>query len=153
VQTINAEVEDIVKTIWSTLVGLPIELDGEELQPDASTMTSIVHIDGAWHGAVMLQCPMTLATLLAAAMFQGESEASLEDIGDALGELTNMVAGNIKALLPEPCAISLPTIARGSNYAVNVVGTRAVARSRFTCGGETIVVAVVQRSTDVESVT
>lgn len=138
-------------TIWATLVGLPIEIGGAELRPDESTVTSIVHIDGAWHGAVLLQCPMSLAALLAKEMFRGDGEASLEEVGDALGELSNVVAGNIKALLPEPCAISLPTIARGSNYAISVIGTRPVTTSRFTCGGGTIVVALVQRSTDVGS--
>lgn len=148
-QTINAEIEAIVKTIWSTLVDLPIDAGAGELRTDASTMTGIVHIDGAWHGAVLLQCPMGLAGILASAMFQGDCPPTVEEIGDALGELTNVVAGNIKALLPEPCKISVPTIARGSNYAISVVGTQPVTTLHFTCSDSSIVVALVQRSSDV----
>jgi chemotaxis protein CheX len=150
VPTFNAEIEDIVRTIWSTLVDIPIDVGGQALPTDESTVTSIVHIDGAWHGAVLLQCPMTLAKLMTNAMFQAEGEPTIEEVGDALGELTNMVAGNVKALLPETCAISLPTVALGTNYEINVVGTEPVAVVPFTCDDNPMVVTLVQRAGDSE---
>ena len=67
----------------------------------------------------------------------------------ALGELTNMVAGNVKALLPAPSAISLPTVAFGKQYEISVVGTRRVANVSFTSKSYPLVVSVVQRSGDV----
>ncbi len=148
-RTFNSEIDDIVTTVWSTLLELPIEAGGAELGPDESTVTGIVHIDGAWHGAVVLQCPLALGEQMASAMFRSDAGPTAEDVGDALGELTNVVAGNIKALLPEPCAISLPTIARGSHYAVNVVGTEPVVTARFTCNDLPVVVAFVQRASDI----
>ena len=83
-------------------------------------------------------------------MFQGDGTPSLDEIGDALGELTNMVAGNIKALLPESCSISLPTVAQGLSYEINVVGTSAVATVPFTCIDDPLVVTLVQRAGDAE---
>lgn len=149
--TFNTEIEDIVKTIWSTLVDIPVDAGGGPLPTDESTVTSIVHIDGAWHGAVLLQCPIGLAALMTIAMLQGDGEPSIDEIGDALGELTNMIAGNIKALLPESCAISLPTVALGTNYEISVVGTEAVATVPFTCNDHPLVVTLVQRSGDTET--
>ena len=35
------------------------------------------------------------------------------DIADALGELANIIGGNVKSLLPEPCALSLPHVLVG----------------------------------------
>jgi chemotaxis protein CheX len=146
----NAEVEDIVKMIWSTLVDAPIEAGGEGGQSDDSTVTGIVNIDGAWHGAIFVRCPLALASLLTAAMFQGDEEPDLDDVCDALGELTNMVAGNVKALLPQPSVISLPTVAFGSNYEIGVMGTRIVATVPFVSASHPLVVSVVQRAEDVE---
>ena len=97
---IDADIKDIARTIWATLFELPLE-DGDaaQLGPE-STVTSCVHIDGAWHGAVVLQCPLTLARTLTAAMFQADAAPELDEVHDALGELANMVGGNVKALLP-----------------------------------------------------
>ena len=35
---------------------------------------------------------------------------SLEDVQDALGEVANVVGGNLKALLPEGSTLSLPVV-------------------------------------------
>ncbi len=38
-------------------------------------------------------------------------EVSDAEIGDALGEMANIVGGNVKALMPEPSVLSLPQVA------------------------------------------
>jgi chemotaxis protein CheX len=146
----HTDVEEVVKSIWSTLVDVPLEPGGGTGGSEESMVTGIVNIDGAWRGAVFVQCPLALASLLTAAMFQGDEAPTLDDVRDALGELTNMVAGNVKALLPEPSSISLPTVAFGSNYQISVVGTRVVATVPFTSDSDLLIVSVVQRSGDVE---
>jgi chemotaxis protein CheX len=108
-------------------------------------MTGAVHIDGAWEGAVMLQCPQDLANRLTSVLFKAEDTPSSDDVRDAMGELTNMLAGNVKALLPEPSRISLPTVAFGADYELSVVGTRAVATVSFTCEGSPLTVTLLER--------
>jgi chemotaxis protein CheX len=147
----DAEIEDIVKAIWSTLVDVPIQPGGGAGPSDDSTVTGIVNIDGAWRGAVLVRCPLALASLVTAAMFQGDEDPTLEEVRDALGELANMVAGNIKALLPGPSAISLPTVAFGSQYEISVVGTGTLATVPFMSESHPLVVSVVQRSGDVRA--
>jgi chemotaxis protein CheX len=144
--TIGADIEGITRTIWATLFDLPLELgDTAELGPESS-VTSCVHIDGEWHGALVLRCPMALAQTLTAQMFQAESAPELDDVRDALGELANMLGGNVKALLPAPSQISLPAVAVGSDYELSVVGTTEVASVSFTCDGHPLIVALLQRS-------
>jgi len=145
----ESDIEDIMTTIWSTLVDVPIEPGGEGGASDDSTVTGIVHIEGAWRGAVLVRCPLALAALVTTSMFQCDEEPTVDEIRDALGELTNMVAGNVKALLPAPSAISLPTVAFGKQYEISVVGTRRVANVSFTSKSYPLVVSVVQRSGDV----
>jgi CheY-specific phosphatase CheX len=143
---IDADITEITRTIWATLFELPLE-DGDTapLGPE-STVTSCIQIDGAWHGAVVLQCPLTLARTLTAAMFQADAAPELDEIFDALGELANMLGGNVKALLPGPSRISLPAVAVGSDYQLSVVGTSAVTSLAFSCDGHPLRVTLLQQS-------
>lgn len=143
---VDNDLDQIARTIWGTLFELPLE-DGRAATLDQdATVTSVVHIDGAWRGAVVLRCPMALAAAVTAAMFQADVEPEADDIRDALGELANMVAGNVKALLPEPCGISLPAVAFGLDYQLQVVGTVPIAQAAFSSGGQPLVVTLLERS-------
>ncbi len=130
--------------IWETVFNRELTRAGSARDIGDPSVTSIVHLDGAWHGAVMLQCPLTLAEDLAAAMFDNAASTTFDEVIDALGEITNMVAGNLKPLLPQPCAISLPAVARGSDYEIEVVGATVIARVAFTCAGSPMVVTLLQ---------
>jgi len=141
---VDGDLEEITRSIWSTLFELTLaRADGWHPGGDP-TVTSVVRIDGAWHGAVVFRCPMALAAGLTAAMFRGDGEPSEDDVRDALGELANMMAGNVKALLPEPCGISLPSVAFGRLGAPDVPGGVPVATAAFTCAGHPLVVALVR---------
>lgn len=142
------DLEAIATTIWDTLFDFPLERSDASRPGGESTVTSVVHIDGAWHGAVLLQCAMALAATVTSAMFQTGAEPRTDDVADALGELANMIAGNVKALLPEPCGISLPAVAFGMDYQLNVVGTAPVASAAFTCAGHSLVITLLHRSAE-----
>lgn len=140
---VDADLEAITRTIWGTLFELPLSVADAAAPLGPSTVTGIVHIDGAWAGAVVLRCPMALARMLTAAMFQTDLDPSDADVGDALGELVNMTAGNVKALLPEPCGISLPAVAFGRDYQLNVIGTAVVATAQLICAGHPLEVTLL----------
>ena len=144
------DIREIAASIWETLFtsGLTpatsTAFDGEPV------VTGCVHIDGAWQGAVTLQCGEQLAGLLAAALFQADAPIK-EEVWDAIGELTNMLAGNIKALLPQPSRISLPTVAFGSDYALTVMSTAPVAVVPLRSNDLPLVVTLLQRTEPVAS--
>lgn len=142
---LQADIIEIAQSIWETMFALPLEAgSGGTLGTDPA-MTGAVQIDGAWEGAVMLQCPRVLADRLTSVLFQGDGSPTPDDVRDAMGELTNMLAGNVKALLAEPSRISLPTVALGADYELSVVGTQAVATVSFTCEGSPLTVTVLER--------
>ncbi len=126
---------EILETIWSTQLGF--ELDDNE-QSDAVTkeaeeslMTGTVQISGGFAGAVHLICGRSVVRAAAARMFSvPEAELTDEDLRDALGELTNMVGGNVKTLLPGSEFISLPTVIEGSNYGVARLDSDIVAETQ-----------------------
>jgi chemotaxis protein CheX len=146
VTDLRSDITEIARNIWETLFSLPLDQpDADGVLPrDIPQVTGCVQIDGAWNGAVLFQCPDELANKLAAELFRPVTTASPEEVRDAIGELTNMFAGNIKALLPEPSRISLPAVALGADYDLQVIGTRVVAAVAFECGGFSLLVTLLQ---------
>ena len=60
-----------------------------------------VMIRGGWQGRLLLVCPKAVARKAAAAMFAVPLPAVTEtDLRDTLGELTHILGGNLKSLLP-----------------------------------------------------
>ena len=112
------EIRQSVEDLWSSVLGLAIEQRPSPNFPNASPdlITGSIQISGAWEGAVTLDCGATLARQAAAIMFGVEpGETSYDQVQDALGELTNILGGQIKALLPEPCRLSMPAVTEGTD--------------------------------------
>jgi chemotaxis protein CheX len=47
------------------------------------------------------------------ALEESDGAVSDADVADAVGELVNMIGGNVKSLMPGPSALSLPVVAAG----------------------------------------
>jgi chemotaxis protein CheX len=145
----TTELADITHSVWEAL----FEDDRLVDQPlgqsdlDGLTFTSCVQITGAWEGAITFQCSSDLARRLTSSMFGMEpDEPGPEEVCDALGELANMIGGNVKALMPEPCQLSLPTVAEGAAYHLHVTGGTSTNTITFSCtGDETVVVRLITR--------
>lgn len=145
------ELTEITERVWASLMEVPL-LPRQPGQPGPApgsrTFTGCVQITGAWEGAVTVHCSEMLAKVLSAAMFMVDPEDTTpEEVTDALGELANMVGGNVKALLPEPCRISLPAVADGMDYRLSVPGARPVTAVTWTCAGEPLMVRLLERRT------
>lgn len=131
---LEAEIEDIAATLWATLFDVPL-LPGPAgpIEP-APMVTGCVQIVGAWRGAVTLQVPLPLARNLAEQMLQPEEPPTIADVRDAVGELANVIGGNVKALFPGPSQTSLPAVSVGMDYKFGVVETAVATEVSFTCG-------------------
>jgi chemotaxis protein CheX len=142
----NATEEDLCEiavSIWESMFTAPLHRVPTEPAIPGRVITGCVTIKGAWDGAVMLTCERSLATGLTAQLFDtgrpdlGDTHSAAavteDDVRDTVGEVTNMLAGNYKALLAHPSHISLPTVAVGAHYDVTVMGTQQTMAVRFRC--------------------
>jgi len=139
-------IDSAVCTVWTVVCGS--ELERAPVEPGAvSGVTGFVTLDGAFNGAVMVQCSTELAQTLTAAMF-GSPEAAPDraDVRDAVGELTNMIAGNLKPLLPGPSGIGLPVVAFGADHDVQILRAEPVGVVGFVSGGQPLLVTIVRRA-------
>lgn len=106
-----------------------------------------VQVTGAWEGAVLVFCAEELAGAFAAAMFGTPAQEVTDDeVRDALGELANMVAGNVKAQLPSQTQLSLPTVVRGRDLSVDVPGATIETAAGFRCAGLPFSVCLAAKS-------
>jgi hypothetical protein len=105
-----ATVQAIADDVWTSLVG-----DGEVLVPlpvpaPEVTISAWVQIHGPWRGAVVVTCDEATAEALTECLLRARPPAVIEpeDVADALGELANVLGGNVKAALPGPSTLGLP---------------------------------------------
>lgn len=93
-------------------------------------VTSMLGFSGDLVGMFFIHCPVPAAQTITQALLGGEDLYLPTDINDALGEVTNMVAGGFKTCLAANGTrldISIPTAIAGSNYSINTLaGARGV---------------------------
>jgi len=126
-------VSNIVVDVFRTMLDLEVVSQGDGDLAAAGSVTAAVHFAGEWRGAVLLQLSPELACSLCARLIRTGSPLEYDDnVRDAMGELANMVAGNLKSVLPFRVALSMPTVVEGSNYALRICGGNLATIIRFS---------------------
>ncbi|HTX01708.1 MAG TPA: chemotaxis protein CheX [Acidimicrobiales bacterium] len=101
------DVAEIAASVWASMLErslVPVAASGDE-RPESAQ----VSIAGAFDGRVRVEMTSDLARQLTSQLFMmPEEEIDDELVTDAIRELTNIIAGNIKALLPDPSRLGLP---------------------------------------------
>ena len=83
----------------------------------AGSIAATVDISGEWNGTACLSCSVAAGRRAAAVMFEMEDdELTAAEVADAVGELINVVGGNIKGLLPNPTSLSLPVVHDAADF-------------------------------------
>ena len=86
-------------------------------------------------------------------MFSLESgEADAETKKDAIGELINMVGGNIKSMLPQPSALSTPIFAM-EGQSQQFPFTKKVTQCKFTCNDNSFALSLYEQEPAEEKTT
>jgi hypothetical protein len=112
----------------------------------AVVLTSIIHlmpqVSEPSPGIMLaLRLDSGLARLTAEKLLGTPKVSVDQDVLDAVGEMSNILGGNLKVLLPVPHKLSLPVVISGSNYSqvlTNALGLRA--RAIQGCAAGRIVV-------------
>lgn len=145
------DIFQLVESIWSSVLGLEVRHNAGEVTLEARErfLTGCVQITGDWEGAVVLHCSAELSRLVRSIMFEVEPEdGTADEAEDALGELTNMIAGNLKSLLPGICYLSLPIVVNGLDYRTIVPGSQLVSQVAFECQSQPFMVMLLERDED-----
>jgi chemotaxis protein CheX len=140
----DEQIVGITQDVWSSFTGRPVDAGPGDAALDGGDVTvGRVAVTGGWRGWVLLACPTRLARTAAAAMFERPAETLTDDeVADALGELTNMIGGNVKSLLPGPSRLSMPAVTVGASATGPPPGAVLVNTVSLACDGLPLAVSV-----------
>lgn len=138
-----------VKMVFFNMVGMELEMDYPLQEPVtyfACSVSAMVGMAGKCSGLVGLHVPQELAAAVTAALLGLDTgDVVEEDINDAVGELANIVAGEMKILLSKsvgPLPLSTPSIIAGKEYTIEVISDSSAIVVPFEIDGHRLVATV-----------
>ncbi|MBW7992780.1 MAG: chemotaxis protein CheX [Planctomycetes bacterium] len=104
--------------VFNTMISGNIEFCKNEQDIEGDSFLGSITFKGSLEGCLTICCGVSCAKTIALKMLAMEpcEELSEEEIGDALGEVTNMVMGSVKSRLQNSTsniAVSIPTVVTG----------------------------------------
>ncbi|QDG51312.1 chemotaxis protein CheX [Persicimonas caeni] len=151
-QLTDADFEELIRSIWSIFAQPELEAASHDaLAEHASEMmiTAVVHVTGEEDGSVVVECPSRMASRLAGALFGLEADELADDeVHDALGEVANMLGGNVKGLFPSGSQLSLPTVVEGREFKLDLPGTQVALCQTYVSDGLAIRFSLMDRPSD-----
>ena len=123
----------IAKDVFGTMVDMSICSLEMSWPPQGELVTSAIYFTDPWKGALIVECTVPLAFAFTSRLMSVDIPTSVDDdVCDAMGELANMIAGNLKALMPSTVGISVPSVVRGRDYVLRLRGTESLTTSVFS---------------------
>lgn len=119
---LHEKIIDSVVEIFSSMVMMDVTSAGE-LEASSLSFTDaisgVVGLAGTHKGCLAIHLPHATAMGITSSFLGMDVEEMGEDVDDAVGELANMLGGNIKSILSEKgrdIELSLPTTVSGREY-------------------------------------
>ena len=115
---------DVCKNVFKEFLNMELEAKVPYfLEKDSHNdwdISGIIGFTGEARGAVVVSMKRTMAIDLTAALTGSEHQTVDDDVVDAVGELINIIAGNVKQKLEDAfkLIISLPTIVHGKEHSL-----------------------------------
>lgn len=104
------ELMELVDQTWQVLFGEALEPSEAPLS-GCEGVRAIVAIRGEWNGQVVVEFEHATAENVACRLLEAKP-GELEDaeILDAAGEIANILAGNLKSMVPQPSSLGIPQV-------------------------------------------
>ena len=120
--------------VFETMLGTQL-LDREPTREADSSVHSdgvvaLIGLAGEWAGTGAFRCSAEMARKVSGLLLMQEFAAVDQEVLDAVGDITNMILGNVKTVFEEtlgPMGLSIPTVIFGRNFT-----TRSVGRNEWT---------------------
>jgi CheY-specific phosphatase CheX len=115
-------VSNAFTNVFSTMLKMKVELrpEGTAANIPGERVVGSVGFAGKAIGVVYIHVSDGFAQAIASAMLgMTPGELGTHEVDDVLGEVSNMVGGNLKSSLCDaglPCALTIPSITRGGDF-------------------------------------
>jgi len=126
------ELAQIVESVFETMLSLGVSEGGTPWFPSSDRLTAAVQLAGHWNGAVLVECYPDQACRFAGRFLSTDPPGTVDDVvRDVLGELANMIGGNMKCVLTRGIRLSMPSVVDGSDYTLRICGAEVQYRLAF----------------------
>ena len=126
----RAELSRIVQFVFVTMLSLGVDDCGPPWFPSGDRLTSALLLECS--PGMPLRRPIPVHGLYGAlAPNDAPSDIVDDDVRDVLGELANMIGGNMKSVLGAGIRLSMPTVVDGSDASLRVCGAQVRERLAF----------------------
>ena len=138
-EDVRSSIEEITKGVFSTMVMMDVTAESPLTEPVVTfhdTLTSMVGLAGSHSGILAIHCPKNLALKITSNMLGMEVTEIDDDVNDAMGEIANMVGGDVKHIFSPKGAdinLSIPTVIYGSDYVLESISTAESLVMPFIC--------------------
>ncbi|GGJ82214.1 hypothetical protein GCM10010123_09920 [Pilimelia anulata] len=145
IEPTDVDLKDIADQVWASYLDpdgvAPLELaDGP---PGAFDAHASISITGPWHGHVVVACSRGAGTAAAAAFLdQPPEDIGEDDLADTLGELVNIIGGNVKSMLPPGCLLALPQVVLGAGAVTRLPGATRICELAGAWQGEPVSISM-----------
>ncbi len=131
-------INDLISKCWLDTTHLPLQSSNfDELKNTNELYIASVVFTGRSQGSMTIAMGEQLAIKIASMMFECEIDSvSYDDITDSIGELVNILAGNMKTELFGDSDLSKPLVMQGDDAILSVLGSDVVFQKTFNSDNE-----------------
>jgi CheY-specific phosphatase CheX len=136
-------VTGVTCNVFETMLSMDVAVSPEAEAPQfgGCRIVGAVSFAGKVMGTISIHVGLDFGRAIAAAMLGMEADEIEDDseVHDVIGELSNMIAGEIKSRLCDAgltCELSIPITTSGSNFKIASLGWTRFERYRLKSGGQ-----------------
>jgi chemotaxis protein CheX len=117
ITSVNTEVvAQIVESVFLAMLNLEVCTDDSKWEASPDALTSFVELSGDWTGALLFECNRWQACQLTGLFLSVDPPHAVDDeVRDVIGELANMIGGNLKCAMANGLSLSMPTVMNGND--------------------------------------
>lgn len=121
---IGREIALGARDVFSTMLMVDLESEAAVMNqrlPLQSNLSAMIGLGGGIRGVLAVHCPAAVAMAITSAFLGMEVQRLDEDVKDAIGEIANMVAGNLKVSFAGEgidIELAIPTSVVGESFSV-----------------------------------
>jgi chemotaxis protein CheX len=138
-------IRDAAHNVFDTMLNIPLSDCESYLQPTAPApeegVLAFVGLAGRWAGSGAFSCSTASAREISSALLMQECASVDAGVLDAIGEVANMILGNVKTALEDELGhmgLSIPTVIYGRNFVTRSVGDSLWTVVPFNCAASTV---------------
>ncbi len=118
---LREKIIESAKEIFATMIMMEVSVTDEVAgsQTLEDSISGIIGLAGTYKGVLAIHLPNVVAMAITSSFLGMEVDTIDEDVEDAVGELANMLGGNVKTILSEKgrdIDLSLPSTISGKSY-------------------------------------